>query len=194
VPRVLFSLPDEAEPFLQTVLISCARFASATRRRGGFHHEVGDTLQGGLALLERHLPAEEVYLMRLYASFQGGKALGCLVTDAAEELFLWLQQRWILQEGTLGPLLRFPGPWKNRNWGLVGLAYTGGIVLFDESSSDPYRQEIDEGVEAAYLPLGDEVDASFAPEVPTEVCLLALTRALLKLLPEQEADEENVPS
>ncbi len=187
--RVLFSLPDEAEPFLQTVLITSARFASSARHHGGFHHEVGDTLQGGLAFLERHLPAEGVYLMRLYASFQGGKALGCLVTDAAEELFLWLQQRWVLQEGTLGPLLRFPGPWKNRSWGLVGIAYNGGVVLFDESQEEPYRQEIDEGVEASYLPLGDEMDASFAPEVPTEMCLLALTKALLGLLPEQEDDD-----
>ena len=188
--RVLFSLPDEAESFLQTVLISSARFIPSSHPRRGFHHEVGDSLQGGLAFLEQHLPTEETYLMRLYASFQKDKALGCLVADGAEELFCWLQRHWVLQEGTLGPLLRFPGSWKNRDWGLVGIAYTGGIVLFDDDQEEPYRQDLDEGVVASYLPLGEEADVSFSPEAPTEVCLLALTKPLLGLLPEQE-DEGN---
>lgn len=189
--HVLFALPTDPEAFLQAVLMTAARFTPPHRHGGGFHHDVGDTLKGGLAFLDRHLPAEEVYLMRLYASFQGEKAFGCLMTDAAEELFTWIQRHWAIQENSTGPLVRSPGSWKNRSWGLVGLAYSGGVVLFDESREEPYRQDIEEDMAAAYLPMGEEADHAFAPEVSTEACLLALAKALLDFLPEQEGDEES---
>ena len=79
---------------------------------------------------------------------------------------------------------------KDLEWGLIGIATPGWVLLFDEDSVYLNRSEISRNVKVVYCPSDELFLDRLSPEVDTHISLEMIMRMLLENVPPRQDRED----
>lgn len=180
--------PDET---LRWVLLKAA---GNTGDRGPLPVGYPRDLTGDLSRFVPFLPPlvepgceKPLHLLRLYAFITDETSLALIAGDRAEELSAELRKSFPETVRSAERTLSGNGIYLERDWGLIGMALPGWIVLFSDDADLACRMSLEGGIRAAFLPAREEWLNRVGPEVTEEETLKRLLTFFFESLPEQEA-------
>lgn len=186
----IFQITEDPDETLRWILMEAARKkGTGSSIPVGYQKTLNDELSRFIPLLpglEEGRHVEPLPLFRLYAFISDDETLALLHGENATEMAQKVQVAFPRSIHSAERALTDGKAYLERDWGLIGLALPGWVILFSDDVKTTCQDAVEGDTRAAFLPAIEEWLNRIGPEIEDEELLSLLLGFFLNSLPERE--------